>query len=200
MVSGVAEAGFRITGQPAASAGPILRVAIAAGKFHGVTSTAIPAGLMSDQDARAGRRPAIKVADRPHRLFAAPAEELRGIGDLAARIRQRLAVLQRDQAGELLLLRHDQLERLAQHLAALARLRRGPGGKRLLGGVERRACRPRPSRSRPSAIMSPVAGIVDLERLAVGGVAPFASQKKLRRNILNGGALHLIHLRSSAML
>src|SRR6185503_8704284 len=45
MVGGVSEAGFRITGQPAASAGPILRVAIAAGKFHGVTSTAIPAGL-----------------------------------------------------------------------------------------------------------------------------------------------------------
>ena len=29
----------------AASAGPILRVAMAAGKFHGVTRTAMPAGL-----------------------------------------------------------------------------------------------------------------------------------------------------------
>ena len=45
MVSGVSEAGFSTTVQPAASAGPILRVAIAAGKFHGVTSTAMPAGL-----------------------------------------------------------------------------------------------------------------------------------------------------------
>jgi hypothetical protein len=45
MVSGVSEAGFKTTGQPAASAGPILRVAIAAGKFHGVTRTAMPAGL-----------------------------------------------------------------------------------------------------------------------------------------------------------
>ena len=45
MVSGVSEAGLSTTGQPAASAGPILRVAIAAGKFHGVTSTAMPAGL-----------------------------------------------------------------------------------------------------------------------------------------------------------
>ena len=44
MVSGVSEAGLSTTGQPAASAGPILRVAIAAGKFHGVTSTATPAG------------------------------------------------------------------------------------------------------------------------------------------------------------
>ena len=45
MVSGVSDAGLSTTGQPAASAGPILRVAIAAGKFHGVTSTAMPAGL-----------------------------------------------------------------------------------------------------------------------------------------------------------
>ncbi len=45
MVSGVSEAGLSTTVQPAASAGPILRVAIAAGKFHGVTSTATPAGL-----------------------------------------------------------------------------------------------------------------------------------------------------------
>ncbi len=30
--------------QPAASAGPILRVAIAAGKFHGVTSIEMPIG------------------------------------------------------------------------------------------------------------------------------------------------------------
>ena len=44
-VSGVSPAGFRTTVQPAASAGPILRVAIAAGKFHGVSSNATPTGL-----------------------------------------------------------------------------------------------------------------------------------------------------------
>ena len=43
-VSGVSDAGLRITVQPAARAGPILRVAIAAGKFHGVTSTQMPTG------------------------------------------------------------------------------------------------------------------------------------------------------------
>src|SRR4051794_21692832 len=43
-VSGVSDAGLSTTGQPAARAGPILRVAIAAGKFQGVTSTAIPTG------------------------------------------------------------------------------------------------------------------------------------------------------------
>ncbi len=43
-MSGVSLAGLRITVHPAASAGPILRVAIAAGKFHGVTRTQIPTG------------------------------------------------------------------------------------------------------------------------------------------------------------
>ncbi len=43
-VSGVSLAGLRMTVQPAASAGPILRVAMAAGKFHGVTSTLTPIG------------------------------------------------------------------------------------------------------------------------------------------------------------
>src|SRR3954453_19381874 len=43
-VSGGSDAGLSTTGQPAARAGPILRGAIAAGKFHGVTSTAIPTG------------------------------------------------------------------------------------------------------------------------------------------------------------
>ena len=45
--SGVSEAGFNTTVQPAASAGPILRVAIAAGKFQGVTSTETPIGWCS---------------------------------------------------------------------------------------------------------------------------------------------------------
>ena len=43
-VSGVSLAGLSTTVQPAASAGPILRVAIAAGKFHGVISRLTPTG------------------------------------------------------------------------------------------------------------------------------------------------------------
>src|SRR5207342_1836841 len=43
-VKGVSDAGLRTTVQPAASAGAILRVAIAAGKFQGVTSAATPTG------------------------------------------------------------------------------------------------------------------------------------------------------------
>ena len=43
-VSGVSAAGFRMTVQPAASAGPSFRVAIAAGKFQGVTRKETPIG------------------------------------------------------------------------------------------------------------------------------------------------------------
>ena len=43
-VSGVSDAGLRMTEHPAASAGPILRVAMAAGKFHGVMRSETPIG------------------------------------------------------------------------------------------------------------------------------------------------------------
>ena len=43
-VSGVSRAGFRTMVQPAASAGASLRVAMAAGKFHGVISSETPIG------------------------------------------------------------------------------------------------------------------------------------------------------------
>jgi hypothetical protein len=43
-VSGVSRAGLRIVVQPAARAGASLRVAIAAGKFHGVISSETPIG------------------------------------------------------------------------------------------------------------------------------------------------------------
>ena len=77
-------------------------------------------------------------AEIAHALLRVPAEELGGVGHLAARIRQRLAVLDGDQLRQPLGVAHDQLERLAQDLAALARLLRGPGGERGLRGVERR--------------------------------------------------------------
>ena len=44
VVSGVLAAGLMITGQPAASAGAILRVAMASGKFQGVIRYAGPTG------------------------------------------------------------------------------------------------------------------------------------------------------------
>src|SRR4029450_13171762 len=99
MVSGVSEAGLSTTGQPAASAGPILRVAMAAGKFHGVTSTATPAGVgwTAMRGRGAGGGGAHARAYPAHRPPRVPAEELGGIGHPPARVRQRLAVLDGDE-------------------------------------------------------------------------------------------------------
>ncbi len=183
MVSGVSEAGFSTTGQPAASAGPILRVAIAAGKFHGVTSTAMPAGLcctkMRAPDDGADRH----LAEIAHAFFGVPAEELGGVGDLAARVRQRLAVLERDQLREPLGVAHDQFEGLAQDLAALARLLRRPG----------RRTRRAPASSAALASSTRGAGdrgdlllgrrIDHVEARAVGGFAPLAADPEVGRHV-----------------
>src|SRR5699024_3555912 len=45
-VSGLSPDGFIMTVQPAASAGPIFRVNIAAGKFHGVIAATTPTGFL----------------------------------------------------------------------------------------------------------------------------------------------------------
>jgi len=51
---GVCSAGFTTCVQPAASAGPILRVTIAIGKFHGVIAAATPHGRRSTSSRFAG--------------------------------------------------------------------------------------------------------------------------------------------------
>ena len=47
IVSGVASAGLTTMVQPAATAGPILRVPIASGKFHGVMNRQGPTGFFT---------------------------------------------------------------------------------------------------------------------------------------------------------
>src|SRR5207237_10013080 len=45
--NGVCDAGFSTTAQPAAIAGPALRVIIASGKFHGVMQATTPIGSLT---------------------------------------------------------------------------------------------------------------------------------------------------------
>ena len=80
--SGVCWAGLTTIVQPAAIAGPILRVPIASGKFHGVISRHGPTGCFI-----VSTRPWPFGVDRvapvdPDRLLGEPAEELGGVGDL----------------------------------------------------------------------------------------------------------------------
>src|SRR5579863_9292572 len=195
MVSGVSEAGLTTTGQPAASAGPILRVAIAAGKFHGVTSTAMPAGLWCTT-IRAPEEGARQRADVTHCFLGVPAEELGGIGDFAARVRQCLAVLDGDQFRQPFGVAHDQLECLAQNFAALARLPGGPAGERRRGGVERGV-----------GVFYSSAGdggdlvfgrrVDHVEACAVGRFFPFAADPQIGRHIGEEIVIPGSHVRSS---
>ena len=182
MVSGVSDAGFSTTGQPAASAGPILRVAMAAGKFHGVTKHGDAGRLVMREDAGAGGGRARDFADIAHGLFGIPAEEFGGISDLAARIRQRLAVLQRDQFGEALGVAHDQLVALAQDLAALARLAVGPAFEGGVGRIDRGLGVVHRGAGHGSDLA--FGGRIDhVEAAAVGRFAPFAADPQIGRDV-----------------
>ena len=75
--------------------------------------------------------------DVANRFLGEPAEELGRIGNLTARLDQGLSVFADHQLGQLVLIAHHQLERLAQHLGALPRRPRGPGSERPVGGLHR---------------------------------------------------------------
>ena len=123
--------------QPAASAGPILRVAIAAGKFQGVISSAMPIGACATSIRLVPLGRDREVAVGAHGLLGEPAQELGGVGGLAARLGERLAHLAHDHARDLVVALGHQVERAAEDLGALARGARGPvlgGGRRGVHG------------------------------------------------------------------
>ena len=144
--------------QPAARAGPILRVAIAAGKFHGVTSTQMPTGCWRTTILLAPDGAVITEPERADRLLGVPPEELGGVRRLAAGVGERLAVLQRDQVRDLVGPLGHQLERPAQDLGALRAARSRPSPRLRRRPPRRRPSRPRRCRWRRWRCTSPVAG------------------------------------------
>ena len=143
-VSGVSLAGLRTTVQPAASAGPILRVAIAAGKFHGVTSTQMPTGWCSTRIWFAPDGAVMHRADDrappPRRTSGRTRRRRR---PRRGRRRSALPFSSEISRASSLGLRGHQLEGPAQDLGALARRRSRPTPR-----PPRRRRRPRPARPR----------------------------------------------------
>ena len=150
-VSGVRLADLSTMVQPAATAGAILRVAMASGKFHGVISRQGPTGFFVHQQPGLPVRGDRVAAERADGFLGEPAQELGAVGDLAAGLGQRLAHLQGHQQREVLGALGDQFKGPAQDLAAFTRRDLRPGLLRGSGGVQGRRCRPRDRRRRCSA-------------------------------------------------
>ena len=180
-VSGVCEAGLTTIVQPAASAGAALRVIIAAGKFHGVIAAQTPTGSLSTTMRRDGVGRREDVAADALGLLGEPLDERRRVRHLAARFRERLALLERDQAGEILGVLDDQVEPAAQHA--------GPAPWPTAPASRAGAVRPRRSASAAwarlsdgrSATVAPVEGLSTAKRPASPSADPGAVDVRRRR-------------------
>jgi len=141
------------------------------------------------QHAGARARCARDLPDVAHRLLGIPAEELGRIGDLGAGIRKRLAVFERHQSREALGLLQDQLEGLAQDLAALARLARGPAGERGACGIDGGLGVLRAG-ARHRGDLGFGRRIDDVEAVLVGCRTPFAADVEVGRNVREKIVVH----------
>ena len=122
--------------QPAASAGPTLRVIIAIGKFHGVMQPTTPMGsLMTTIRLSA----ACDGIVSPYARLPSSANHSMNDGaidDLAARLGERLALLERHQPGQVVLAGENQLVPAAQNRGALLGGALSPGGIRGRRGID----------------------------------------------------------------
>ena len=137
---------------------------------------------MLDENARTRRRRGRHLADVAHAFLRIPTEELGRVGDLAAAVGQRLAVLQRDELREPLGVGHDQLVGLAQDLGALTRLLSRPAGERRLRRIDGRL-RVLDRGARHVADLLLGRRIDDVEARAVGGLLPLAADPQIGGNI-----------------
>ena len=112
--NGVCVAGFSTMVQPAASAGPALRVIIAAGKVPRRDGGDHANRLAQHHDALVRLMAGNQIPVEPLALFGEPFDERGGISDLALRFGKRLALLGRHQDREVLLVLRDEIEPAAQ--------------------------------------------------------------------------------------
>jgi hypothetical protein len=123
-------------------------------------------------------------------LLREPLDEGGGIGDLAARFRQRLALLRRHQLRQVFLVRHHEIEELAQHDSALLAGARAPFRQRALGRFDG-AARLVGAHLRDMAEDGVIGGVVDRDRLPVAGIDPHAIDIALLAEELLVLELHL---------
>ena len=122
--------------QPAASAGPALRVIMAFGKFHGVMAATTPTGCLMTTMRGVGQWRGNGLAIDALGLLGEELDEGRAIGDLAAGFGQGLALLGGHDLGQVLLVVDHQVEPFAQDRGALLGGLGGPARAGLFGGVD----------------------------------------------------------------
>ena len=187
-VSGVCSAGLRTIVQPAPSAGAALRVGIAAGKFHGVMPGADADGLLGHDDAPVAHVGRDGVAVDALGLLAEPLQEARRVGDLDARLGQRLALLGGQQRREVLLVLDHEVGPAAHDHRALLGQQPAPARQRALRGLDRA---PRLGRAHAGHVGHDLArgGVDDGEGGAGVGVDPAAVDVSLTQDEVAVSAL-----------
>ena len=139
-----------------------------------------PDRLAQHEDSVGPCRRRLHVALGTHRLFGVPAKELRGVGDFATRVGERLAVLPDDQPREVLRALGHELEGAAEEFGALPGWGGGPGGEGGGCGAHRRE----PVLNRRAGDDGDHlagGGVLDIKGLVVGRVRPTARDQQLRR-------------------
>ena len=107
------------------------------GEVPGRDAAADADGLLEHDDARAGLLGRDGVAVDALGLLAEPLEEGGRVADLGIRLGQRLALLARQDHGQVAAVAEHQVREAAQDGRALARGARAPGGQRGGGGLDR---------------------------------------------------------------
>ena len=135
--AGTSSAGLKTMVLPNASAGAIFQAGIASGKFHGVISPTTPSGSRVTSTSMPGRTDAI--FSPPQRLASEELEDGARPGGLADAVRERFALLARQQAAQLVLPRQNLAAGSVEDVEALLRCRLRPPAN---AGAPRRWPRP----------------------------------------------------------
>ena len=134
--SGVSLAGLQTKAQPAASAGPALRVIMALGKFHGVMAATTPTGCLMTTMRPLGQGDGNGFAIDALGFLGEEFDEGGAIGDFAARFGQGLALLGGHDLGQVFLVLHHQVEPFAQDGGAFLGGLLGPVLLGAFGGLD----------------------------------------------------------------
>jgi len=148
-------------------------------------------GLPQDHDLVGAGGGGLNLAPQPDGLLGVPAEEVRRVQDLTARVRESLAVLGGDQEGQLVHLVDHRLVDAPEDFGPLARWRGRPPGGRVGCGVDA-----------GQRVLDGSAGdrgqrgsgrrVDHVEGGSVRGIAPLPIDEQLRRGRLHDG-FHRAH-------